>query len=41
MLEHFMGKDNFQLGIQKFLKDYEFDNAATPDLWNSLQVGRF
>ena len=38
MLEKFMGADTFQLGIQNFLKKYEFDNAATPDLWRELQV---
>lgn len=38
MLESFMGDKNFQLGIQKFLKKYAFANAATPDLWRTLQV---
>ena len=40
MLESFMGDDNFQLGIQRFLETYKFANAATADLWKSLQVRR-
>ena len=38
MLEYFMGAENFQKGIQNFLKEYAFKNAATPDLWRVLQV---
>ncbi|KAI9551578.1 hypothetical protein GHT06_021911 [Daphnia sinensis] len=38
MLESFMGPANFQLGIQNFLKEYKFKNAATPDLWRALQA---
>jgi hypothetical protein len=38
MLESFMGPDNFQKGIQEFLKTYAFKNAATADLWRALQV---
>ena len=38
MLEHFMDPLNFQKGIQNFLKKYEYANAATPDLWEELQV---
>lgn len=38
MLEGFMGEENFQKGIQNFLKKYEFANAETPDLWRELQV---
>ena len=38
MLEAFMGNENFQKGIQNFLKKYEYANAATPDLWRELQA---
>ncbi|XP_057378962.1 glutamyl aminopeptidase-like [Daphnia carinata] len=38
MLESFMGPANFQLGIQNFLKEYKFKNAATADLWRALQA---
>ena len=38
MLEHFMEPHNFQQGIRNFLKKFAFENAATPDLWASLQV---
>lgn len=38
MLESFMGPENFQKGIQDFLKEYKFKNAATADLWRVLQV---
>lgn len=36
-----MGPDNFQKGIQEFLKTYAFKNAATADLWRALQVKKF
>ena len=38
MLEHFMEPHNFRQGIRNFLKKFAFENAATPDLWASLQV---
>lgn len=38
MAEYFMGPDNFKVGIQNFLKKYQFANAATADLWRELQV---
>ncbi|XP_046631093.1 glutamyl aminopeptidase-like [Daphnia pulicaria] len=38
MLESFMGPENFQKGIQDFLKEYKFKNAATADLWRVLQT---
>ncbi len=38
MAEYFMGPDNFKVGIQNFLKKYQFANAATADLWRELKV---
>lgn len=35
MLENFMGK-SFQMGINTFLKKFEYANAVTQDLWNEL-----
>uniref|UniRef100_A0A1I8I2N5 Aminopeptidase n=1 Tax=Macrostomum lignano TaxID=282301 RepID=A0A1I8I2N5_9PLAT len=36
-LEDFMGMDNFQLGLQDYLKANEFGVASTPQLYESLQ----
>lgn len=36
MLEGFMGEENFKRGIQKYLKQHVFSNAATTDLWSVL-----
>lgn len=33
MLEGFMGEEKFRTGVQKYLKEHVFANAATPDLW--------
>ncbi|KAK6629881.1 hypothetical protein RUM43_003702 [Polyplax serrata] len=33
MLEGFMGEEKFRTGVQKYLKEHVFGNAATPDLW--------
>lgn len=35
MLEDFMG-EYFQIGVNAFLKKYEYSNAVTQDLWNEL-----
>ena len=36
MLENFIGDDNFRKGLHKYLKENEYSNATTEDLWNSL-----
>ncbi|XP_069118198.1 endoplasmic reticulum aminopeptidase 1-like [Argopecten irradians] len=36
MLNNFMGKDNFQAGIKKYLNTYKYGNARTEDLWAIL-----
>ena len=36
MLENFIGEDNFQKGLHRYLKKHEYANATTEDLWNSL-----
>ncbi|CAG0886917.1 unnamed protein product [Cyprideis torosa] len=38
MLEAFMGPEQFQSGIQAFLKRYSFDNAITKNLFDELQT---
>ncbi|XP_040185208.1 glutamyl aminopeptidase [Rana temporaria] len=36
MLEGWITPQKFQLGCQKYLERYHFDNAKTDDFWNSL-----
>ena len=36
MLEHFVGKKNFQNGLKKYLTKYQYSNAQGSDLWNSI-----
>ena len=36
MLENFMGPEAFRLGISRFLKKFEYQNAVTQDLWTEL-----
>lgn len=31
-----MGEEKFKSGVQKYLKQHVFANAATPDLWSVL-----
>jgi glutamyl aminopeptidase len=36
MLESFMGKTDFKNGVTAYLKEHQFGNAKTDDLWTSL-----
>ena len=36
MLEHYLGADAFQQGLQIYIKRHEYANARTRDLWNAL-----
>ena len=36
MLENFIGGENFRRALHNYLKKYEYANATTEDLWNSL-----
>ena len=36
MLEHYLGADAFQRGLQIYIKRHEYANARTRDLWNAL-----
>ena len=36
MLEHFVGKKNFQNGLKKYLKKHQYSNAQGSDLWNAI-----
>ena len=36
MLEHFVGKENFQNGLKKYLKKHQYSNAQGSDLWNAI-----
>lgn len=38
MLEIYLGEKVFQTGVQKYMKEHQFSNATTTDLWNSLQA---
>ncbi len=36
MLEHFVGEDTFQKGIQDYIRKHQFNNATTEDLWTAI-----
>ena len=36
-VEGYIGAENFQKGLQDYLKAYEYDNAASEDLWKSFE----
>ncbi len=36
MIENFMTKEKFQMGVNSYLKEYAYSNAKTTDLWSSL-----
>jgi tricorn protease interacting factor F2/3 len=36
-IEGYIGNQNFQKGLQDYLKTYEYDNAASQDLWESFE----
>ncbi len=36
MLVNYLGEDIFKLGLQSYLKKFQYRNAKTTDLWNSL-----
>ena len=36
-IEGYIGADNFQKGLQHYLKAYQYDNAASQDLWDSFE----
>jgi tricorn protease interacting factor F2/3 len=36
-VEGYIGSDNFQKGLQDYLKTYEYDNAASHNLWDAFE----
>jgi puromycin-sensitive aminopeptidase len=36
MLERFLGEETYMKGIQKYIKDHQFGNAQTSELWDAL-----
>ena len=36
-VEGYIGADNFQKGLQDYLKTYEYDNAASHNLWQAFE----
>lgn len=36
MLERYVGEDTFKDGVRRYIKQYQFANATTQDLWNSI-----
>ena len=36
-VEGYIGAENFKKGLQDYLKTYEYDNAASEDLWESFE----
>ncbi|KAL7633447.1 UNVERIFIED_CONTAM: hypothetical protein RMT77_016318 [Armadillidium vulgare] len=39
MLEHFIGEENFRVGVNRFLEQFKYGSAITQDLWNAVQEG--
>jgi len=37
MLYHYLGANDFQKGLQNYLKEYSYKNTRTRDLWRSLE----
>jgi len=37
MLEQYLGEDEFRDGIRRYMKNHQFANADTPDLWDALE----
>jgi puromycin-sensitive aminopeptidase len=38
MLERYLGPERFRDGIRRYLKDHEFGNTETSDLWDSIEA---
>lgn len=36
MIEDFLGKENLQLGLEKYLNRYKYSTATTKQLWESM-----
>ena len=36
MLDNFMGEEPFRKGVRNFLREFEYANAVTADLWRHL-----
>lgn len=37
MLFHYLGESIFQAGLRRYLKNFQYDNAVTLDLWEALR----
>jgi aminopeptidase N len=37
MLEHFMGPEEFRIGVKRFLERFKYGNAVTNNLWRELE----
>lgn len=38
MLHHYVGAENFRLGLSQYLKKHSYGNTETTDLWQSLEA---
>ncbi|MEL6981153.1 MAG: M1 family aminopeptidase, partial [Actinomycetota bacterium] len=38
MLEQYLGEDQFRAGIQRYMRQHQFGNADTTDLWDALEA---
>jgi puromycin-sensitive aminopeptidase len=38
MIEHYMGHNEFRKGIRSYLREFEYGNASTADLWRHLSI---
>ncbi len=37
MLEHYLGEEDFRKGLRNYIKQFAYKNAATNDLWDTLE----
>ncbi len=38
MLEQFLGEDRFRAGIRRYMRQHQFGNAETTDLWDAIEA---
>jgi len=38
MLEQYLGEDRFRSGIQRYMREHQYGNADTTDLWDALEA---
>ncbi len=38
MLEQYLGEDRFRAGIRRYMREHQFGNAETTDLWDAIEA---